>query len=69
MTTITLEKPLNKNYKTNFKNEKEMLIYFMEVTNYDYIDFRELDKNKVSDDLLLLINNSKKKKISEFDNI
>ena len=69
MTTITLESPLQKLKKTNFKNEKEMVLYFMEVINYDYIDFKELDKNEIDDDLKLLIENSKKKDISEFDNI
>ena len=69
MTTITLESPLQKVKKTNFKNEKEMILYFIEVINYDYIDFKELDKNNVDDNLKLLIENSKKKNISEFDNI
>ncbi len=69
MTTITLESPLQKVKKTNFKNEKEMILYFIEVINYDYIDFKELDKNDVDDNLKLLIENSKKKNISEFDNI
>lgn len=69
MVTITLEKPLKRNFKTNFKDEKEMIIYFMEVINYDYINFKELDKNEITNDLSLLIKKSRKKSISEFDNI
>ncbi len=69
MTTITLENPLKKFSKTNFKNEKEMIIYFLEVTNYDYINFNELDKAEIDDELTLLVENSKKKNISDFDNI
>ena len=70
MTTITIENPIiEKKYKTNFKNEKEMIIYFMEEINYDYIDFNELEKNEVDNEILWLVKKSKNKKISEFDNI
>lgn len=69
MTTITLETPLTKFKKTKFKDEKEMIFYFLELTGYDYVDFKELDKKEIDDELLWLINNSKKKDISEFDNI
>ena len=69
MTTITIESPLNKLKKTNFKNEKEMIVYFLELTNYDYIDFKKLDEDEIDDELLWLVNNSKKKDISKFDNI
>ncbi len=69
MKTITLEKPLKNFKKTIFKNEKELIMYFLEITNYDYLDFKELDKNEIDKNLLKMIENSKKKDILEFDNI
>jgi hypothetical protein len=69
MTTITLESPLTKIKKTNFRNEKELIMYFMEITNYDYIDFQELSKEELDSDLINLVNESKKNNICDLDNI
>ena len=70
MTTIIIDNPIiEKKYKTHFKDEREMIIYFMEEINYDYIDFNELEKNEVDTELLWLVEKSKNKDVSEFDNI
>ena len=69
MTTITLETPLTKFSKTKFKNEKELITYFLNVLNVDSINFHELDFSQLDDELLQLVNTSRKKSISEFDNI
>lgn len=68
MTTITIKKNLTLP-KTTFKDEKEMILYFIEYTNYDILDFYELEEQELNDDLVAKIELSKKKDISDFDNI
>lgn len=68
MTTITLQKDINLP-KTSFRDEQEMIAYFIEHTNYNYLDFQELNKQDISLDLEKKIKKSKEKDISSFDNI
>ncbi len=68
MTTLTLEKEESLT-KTSFKDSVEMIEYFIEHTNYNYLDFKELDSSEISQDLVDKIQNSKKQNISEFQNI
>ncbi|USN58572.1 MAG: hypothetical protein H6767_00115 [Candidatus Peribacteria bacterium] len=46
-----------------------MILYFIEYTNYDILDFYELEEQELNDDLVAKIELSKKKDISDFDNI
>jgi len=69
MTSIILESPLQQISKTRFKNEKEMVLYFLKFIDTTSLDFKELDKSEISPELLDLIEKSKQKDISEFDNI
>lgn len=68
MTTITLQKDIHLS-KTSFRDEQEMIAYFIEHTNYNYLDFQELNKQDISVDLENKIKKSKEKDISSFDNI
>ena len=68
MTILTIKKKLDLP-KTEFKDEKEVLLFLINYYYWDELDFRELNFNEISDNLLNKLELSKQKDIWEFDNI
>lgn len=68
MTTLTINKKLNLP-KTEFKDENDMLFCLIDHYYWGNLDFRELDIEEISNNLLNKVELSKQKELWEFDNI